>query len=129
MRSLYNFNLDQDVERVHIGFQNHQWTVGLIWKFNSLFFDEVWYNFLKDAKISEGDTCVLQATCDQHTFEFAIFLKNLLSQWLSRQGNVILNINTFVELCIPELICKYFKVILLLQFVEMLNKCLNGSRY
>ncbi|KAK1376768.1 hypothetical protein POM88_032961 [Heracleum sosnowskyi] len=82
--------MDEAVQSMEFCFEQNSWQIGLFWKKGCLFFDKGWYEFVKSAKVVEGDICVLAKTAASDKFEIAVLSKVLLTQWsLTSDRNIV----------------------------------------
>lgn len=88
--------LDNGTKKIEIFFEHCSWRVCLGFRNGNLTFDKGWFEFVKAAKICEGDVCVLQRTAAVDKFKIAVFSQILLRQWSSICGILALHFLYFI---------------------------------
>lgn len=78
-----------NMKSIKISLEHYAWKVALGFKNGKLTFDKGWYEFVKAAKICEGDICVLIRTAAEDKFKIAVLPNILIKQWSSTCGNCL----------------------------------------
>lgn len=73
--------LNVEMEFIRIGLYNCMWTVKIKWKNGTVFLDNSWYTFLKEANLVLGDLCIFHKTKFPATYRMAVTSKKLMDDY------------------------------------------------
>lgn len=81
-----NIGLDEYSSMITSGFEEHKWDIRVKWSLGTALFGREWNWFVEDAKVSVGDTLVLEATEESLKFKICVFEAAVLQKAVCSEG-------------------------------------------
>lgn len=74
-----DLRLTPSSEKICLGFDVNFWNIGLKWENGKVFFDEGWFNFVEEAKVSIGDRLVFHRSSAYFKFSISMFPRSIFN--------------------------------------------------